>query len=166
MKLLAAEASDLSTVLSWVSSEQECLFWGGPILRYPATPDTAWSDMEASKENTYVLVDAESAITGFGQVLPRGGKCLHLARLIVDPRLRGQGVGRHLCTSIMKAGAAKHRAEWFTLNVYEKNEAAVKLYGSLGFEVKSKDDAGSVAMMKPLTSASPDADATGRFRRE
>jgi ribosomal protein S18 acetylase RimI-like enzyme len=154
MELRDAEAPDLLPVLSWVFNEQECLMWGGPKIRYPATRDTAWSDMEASKENAYVLVDATPAVIGFGQVLPRGDKCLHLARLIVDPRLRGQGIGRDLCIALMNIGAAKHHAEWFTLNVYETNGAAVQLYRSLGFEVKGKYDSGSVAMIQPLTNAS------------
>ncbi|MBB3232035.1 GNAT family N-acetyltransferase [Halomonas stenophila] len=154
MELRAAEPSDLLTVLSWVSSRDECLMWGGPKIRYPATPETAWSDMEASKENTYVLVDATLAGIGFGQVLPRCGKILHLARLIVDPGLRGQGIGRDLCIALMNIGAARHHADWFTLNVYESNEAAVKLYRSLEFEVKEQDDSGAVAMIQPLINAS------------
>ncbi len=154
MELRVAEASDLSTVLSWVSNQHECLMWGGPKIRYPATRDTAWSDMEASKENAYVLVDATPAVIGFGQVVPRGDMLLHLARLIVDPRLRGRGIGRDLCIALMNIGAAKHHAEWFTLHVYESNEAAMKLYRSLGFEVKDKDDSRSVAMIQSLTNAS------------
>jgi len=155
MELRTAEPSDISTVLGWISSRDECLMWGGPKIRYPATPETAWFDMKASEGNAYVLVDAASLIIGFGQVLPRGGEILHLARLIVDPGWRGQGIGRNLCVELMNIGATKHHAKWFTLNVYESNKPAVKLYRSLGFEVKEKDDsAGAIAMIQPITNAS------------
>ena len=86
--------------------------------------------MEASQENAYVLVGVTPAVIGFGQVLPRDDNFLHLARLIVDPGLRGQGIGRNLCVALMNIGAAKHHAKCFTLNVYESNVAAVKLYRS------------------------------------
>lgn len=128
--------------------------WAGPKVRYPATPESAWSDMEASGNNAYALVDAEAALIGFGQVLPRDANVLHLARVIVDPELRGQGIGRALCVALMNIGASKHHAEFFTLNVYESNKAAVRLYQSLGFELKEKDDSGAAAMIQQLPKAS------------
>ena len=154
MELRAAEASDLSTVLNWITSERESRMWAGPKVRYPASPESTWSDMEASGNNAYALVDAEAALVGFGQVLPREDNVLHLARLIVEPELRGQGIGRALCLALMNIGASKHPVEYFTLNVYASNKAAVRLYLSLGFEVKEKDASGAVAMIQPLTRAS------------
>jgi ribosomal protein S18 acetylase RimI-like enzyme len=154
MTLRAAEKSDLSKVLSWVTSEWELRMWAGPNVRYPAAPESAWSDIEASENNAYTLVDAEDVIIGFGQVLPRDDNVLHLARLIVDSELRGQGIGRDLCIALMNMGASKYHAEYFTLNVYESNKAAVRLYQSLGFDVKGCDALDVVAMIKPLTKAS------------
>lgn len=154
MTLRIAEKSDLSTVLSWIASERESLMWAGPKVRYPAAAESAWSDMGASENNAYTLVDAEDTIVGFGQVFPRDDNLLHLARLIVDPGLRGQGIGRNLCIALMNVGTSKHCADYFTLNVYQSNKAAVRLYQSLGFNVKGRDDSGAVAMIKPLTKAS------------
>ena len=154
MTLRAAEMSDLSTVLTWISSEQESCMWAGPKLRYPAAPESAWADMKATRNNAYTFVDEKDAVIGFGQILPREGNVLHLARLIVDPALRGQGIGRDLCIALMQTGASKHPAEFFTLNVYESNKAAVRLYQSLGFDVKAGVDSGAVAMIKPLTNVS------------
>ena len=128
--------------------------WAGPKVRFPASPDSAWSDMGASENNAYTLVDAEDVIIGFGQILPGDDNVLHLARLIVDPKLRGQNIGRDLCIALMNMGASKHHAEYFTLNVYESNKAAIRLYHSLGFDVKSSDASGAIAMIKPLTNAS------------
>ena len=148
MELHPAQQSDLTTVLGWINCEHECRMWAGPNIRYPATPDTAWQDMEASDGNAYVLMDPESKVVGFGQVLFREGNVLHLARLIVDPGLRGQGVGRDLCVALMDIGSANQPAEYVTLNVYESNRAAVRLYQSLGFEIKERGDSGALAMVK------------------
>ena len=148
MELRIAEKSDLLTVLGWISGEHECRMWAGPNIRYPATPDTAWQDMEASDGNAYVLVDAASRVVGFGQVLSREGNVLHLGRLIVDPGLRGKGVGRDLCVRLMDMGCASQPTEYVTLNVYESNRAAVRLYQSLGFEIKERGDSEALAMVK------------------
>jgi len=74
MEVRSAEASDLSTVLNWVTSEHESLIWAGPKVWYPATPESAWSD-----------------------------------------------------------------------------KAAVRLYHSLGFEVKGKNDSGALAMIRRIS---------------
>ena len=150
MELRLAQESDLVTVLGWINGEYECRMWAGPNIRYPATPETAWQDMEASDENAYVLVDPASRVVGFGQVLYRENRALHLARLIVEPGRRRQGVGRDLCAALMEVGSANQPAETFTLNVYESNKAAVRLYQSLGFEIKERDDSGTVAMVKAI----------------
>jgi len=151
MELRAAERTDLSIILPWIASEHECRLWAGPKIRFPPTPQSAWFDMGASEENAYALVDAAAALIGFGQILPRDGNVLHLARLLVNPELRGQGVGRELCLALMDIGAAKHTPEHFTLNVYESNKAAVRLYSSLGFEIKERGNPGELAMIKSLT---------------
>lgn len=151
MTLRPAQAAELAMVLSWVKGEQECRMWAGPNVRYPGTPDTAWADMEASEQNTYALVDAESVIMGGGQLLLREDGVLHLARLIVDPALRGQGVGRALCVALVEQGASQHHVSSFTLNVYESNTAAFRLYQALGFVEKGRGDSGALAMIKPIT---------------
>lgn len=151
MELRAAERTDLFIILPWITSEHECRMWAGPKMRFPPTPQSAWSDMEASGENAYVLVDAAAALIGFGQVLPRDENILHLARLLINPGLRRQGIGRELCLALMKIGAAKHHPENFTLNVYESNKAAVRLYLSLGFKIIKRGNPGELAMIKSLT---------------
>ncbi|WP_157982834.1 GNAT family N-acetyltransferase [Aliidiomarina minuta] len=148
MELRAAEASDLVTILNWVANERECQMWAGPAICYTATPELIWSDIHASQESSFVLLNTHTALAGFGQLRLRAEQGVHLARLIVDPELRGQGIGKQLCRALMKEGTEKHKAPHFTLNVYESNKGAIKLYQSLGFEIKTKDKAGLIAMFK------------------
>lgn len=154
MEQRVARQSDLSRVLGWLSGEEACRMWAGPNLRVPATPETAWADIEATPENAYVLVDAASEVVAFGQVLPKGDHTAHLARLIVDPEARGRGIGRALCETLIDIGSGTHAATYFTLNVYASNRPAVRLYQRLGFSVKERDGAGVLAMARVLTVAS------------
>lgn len=122
--------------------------WAGPVVRYPATRTSVWADIEASEQNAYALLDAEGQMVAFGQILRREGGVIHLARLVVDPASRGQGVGRALCVALMKEGALAHSLNAFTLKVYESNKPAFHLYQSLGFELNGRVDSGVVAMIK------------------
>jgi ribosomal protein S18 acetylase RimI-like enzyme len=103
--------------------------------------------MEASDDNAYALVSEESAVVGFGQVLPRADNVVHLCRLIVDPAFRGQGMGRYLCIALMNMGTSKYQADHFTLNVCESNTAALRLYRSLGFDATERIDSGVIGMV-------------------
>ncbi|WP_447956235.1 GNAT family N-acetyltransferase [Vreelandella sp. EE7] len=148
MTLRAAEQADLAKVLKWPTTEQAFLMWAGPAVRYPATPASAWADMEASEQNAYVYLDATGQRVAFGQILQREGGVIHLARLVVDPALRGQGVGRALCVALMEEAASKQQVSAFTLKVFESNKPALHLYQSLGFEFNGRAESGAVAMIK------------------
>lgn len=121
MKLRAAEALGLSTVLSWIDGEQSLRMWAGPKVQYPVSPQNIWSELSASADNAYAFADGEGAVIGFGQILLKVNNSLHLARLIVNPELRAQGIGRNLCVALMDIGVSKHQPEYFTFNVYESN---------------------------------------------
>lgn len=84
-----------------------------------------------------VVVPAEGA--GKPDVLAQGGWMLfgeeaHILTIAVRPELRGQGIGRwlllHLLAEAQEAGCAS-----VLLEVRPSNEAAIRLYESLGFAV-------------------------------
>lgn len=110
-------------------------------------------DIDASSDNAYVLVGAGPEIVAFGQALPRGSEAAHLARLIVNPRFRLQGIGRQLYMGLMDAALAMHSPERFTLNVHESNRAAAALYTSLGFAAQGSNGTGLIAMSRPASIA-------------
>lgn len=153
MALRAAHRADMATVLEWIPDEQSCRLWAGPRLQAPTTAATAWADIEASGDNAYVLPGPALEVAAFGQALRRSWETVHLARLIVNPRFRRQGIGRRLCLGLMEVAQVAHGAERFTLNVYESNQAAAALYTSLGFVAEGHDGAGLIAMGGPATIA-------------
>jgi ribosomal protein S18 acetylase RimI-like enzyme len=58
----------------------------------------------------------------------------HIARVIVDPRLRRQGFGRKLVTAALDEAVARGLGI-VTLNVRSQNEAAIRTYSGLGFHI-------------------------------
>jgi ribosomal protein S18 acetylase RimI-like enzyme len=59
----------------------------------------------------------------------------HLARIILAPDARGQGLGTTLCELLMAEAAHSTGAGAFTLRVYRDNDPALAIYERLGFAV-------------------------------
>lgn len=132
-QLRPATCNDLSTILSWTTTAESIKRWGGPLLTFPPDVAKTWYEIGANDSNSFVLVDEQDCVLGFGQTLQREAQAIHLARIILAPETRGKGLGRVLCEELMKTAIAQHQPAKFTLNVYQDNAAAVSLYRSLGF---------------------------------
>jgi L-amino acid N-acyltransferase YncA len=94
--------------------------------------------MVAPPGRAVVAVDAEGTILGSASMYPnRGGGGAHVASasFMVDPRSGGRGIGRALGESVIEwARDGGFRAIQFNA-VVETNEAAVRLWRSLGFTI-------------------------------
>jgi ribosomal protein S18 acetylase RimI-like enzyme len=119
--------------MSWFPTEQSVNVWGGLMFRYPFTPETFYEDVYWQKMDTYCLVDAAGEMLAFGQIYERHGR-INLARLVVSPQRRGQGIGRQLILLLMEKGQEDFPLTEFSLYVYKDNYAAKKCYAGVGFE--------------------------------
>jgi L-amino acid N-acyltransferase YncA len=94
--------------------------------------------MVAPPGRAVVAVDADGTILGSASMYPnRGGGGAHVASasFMVDPRSGGRGIGRALGESVIEwAREGGFRAIQFNA-VVETNEAAVRLWRSLGFTI-------------------------------
>ncbi len=132
-RLRPATNDDLADILSWLTTAESLKLWGGPLLTFPPDVAKTWCEIGANDNNSFVLVDQQDRVLGFGQTLQREAHAIHLARIILAPDTRGQGLGRVLCEQLMQTAIKQHQPAKITLNVYQENEVAVSLYRSLGF---------------------------------
>ena len=133
MKLNAATNSEIDHLMSWFPSERSVDIWGGPKFRYPFTPETFREDVCWQNMDTYCLVDAAGEMLAFGQIYERHGR-INLARLVVSPNRRGQGIGRQLVVLLMEQGRKSIPRPEYSLYVYRDNHPAKACYAGLGFE--------------------------------
>ncbi|WP_051228824.1 GNAT family N-acetyltransferase [Paludibacterium yongneupense] len=131
-----ATLSDLASALGWLPSPAAMRLWGGPQLRWGASAAEVWETIQAAEHRVYALVD-DGALQGLAQIVERDGRA-HLARVIVDPHLRGQGVGERLLRAVLAQALALSVAA-VTLNVYRENRVAIRLYRKLGFDFCDAD---------------------------
>ncbi|MFE2756717.1 GNAT family N-acetyltransferase [Actinosynnema sp. NPDC059335] len=109
------------------------------------SPPPGWWELAAQPDPTpaqrHVLTSGERV--GFGAVVRDGrvlaavrgavvGDLLHVARLAVRPEARRRGLARRLMAGLAAWGLDRG-ATTCALQVAEHNEAAIALYGSLGF---------------------------------
>lgn len=133
--LASADDSDIDALMTWFRSADDVKVWGGPRFRYPFTAQSFREDCHWPEMASYSLQDPEREFRAFGQFYDRNGR-INLARLIVHPRYRRQGIGRDLMSRLMQAGREALALPAYSLYVYRDNDAALRCYRSLGFEIR------------------------------
>jgi ribosomal protein S18 acetylase RimI-like enzyme len=136
MKFQQATKKDLVTVLKWIPDARSCLVWAGPKVIFPFELEQLYDAIEFDKIHTYSLTD-EKNLLALGQLRMFENKRGHLSRIIVNPELRGKGIGEILCSELIDE-AKQLKCKTISLNVNNDNEVAIRLYKKLGFIVPTK----------------------------
>lgn len=134
-QLVEADEADLATLMTWFSGAEDVNLWGGPRFRFPFTPDTFREDCRFGEMASFRLNAPAGEFAAFGQVYERYGR-INFARLVVNPDMRGTGVGKRLLAALMEAGPRVVAAHEFSLFCYRHNAAALACYRSMGFAVR------------------------------
>lgn len=132
--LRPAGLDDLERILSWAPDADAMRLWAGPTIGFPVSPGQLWDNLHHAPGAAFVLCSTASGeVVGFGQVMSREEGFAHLARIIVAPAWRGQGLGRVLCEELMRIAPTFLPIHAFSLYVYPENKRAWALYRKLGF---------------------------------
>jgi len=133
-RLRPAKPDDLDVVLPWAPDAEAMRRWAGPSIGFPVSRQQLWENLHHVAGEAFVLcLDPGEEIVGFGQVMHREDDYAHLARIIVAPARRGQGLGRVLCRELLRVAPTFLPVQAFSLYVYPDNARARALYRSLGF---------------------------------
>ncbi len=143
LTLRAAVAADYEAISHWVSNSAQCAHWAGPHMPFPFSGAELPGLIAASRgivagesASNFSLVDgrAESPdAIGFGQLIQESPTEFRLARIIIAPERRGQGLGAVLCRLLIGRAGRIPGAQLVKLYVYRGNAPAHRLYTKLGF---------------------------------
>ena len=133
-QIIEASDRDLDELMSWFRDAAEVDIWGGPRFRYPFTKATFQKDCHWGRIAGFRLNSPAGEFAAFGQMYRRYGR-INLARLVVKPGMRGQGVGKRLVGLLIEMGPKLFPADEFSLFVYRHNAAALGCYQSMGFVI-------------------------------
>lgn len=120
--------------MSWFNDEQALFSWAGPGFGYPFDDASFTADLHLDELSSFALTSDTSELLAFGQFYARLGKC-HMARLVVSPHHRGQGLAAELLRLLCERGSRELGTEGFSLFVLEDNAAAIAAYRKFGFEI-------------------------------
>ncbi len=119
-------------VAGWARTAHEVALLCG-LVEYPFPADavTSWRKVEPDIQS-YLLFEGERAV-GYGELwLDDEEDEVELARLIVDPAERGQGIGAELVRALLKPAIAAGHPDIF-LRVRPENAVAIRTYLRTGF---------------------------------
>ncbi|MDH3747031.1 MAG: GNAT family N-acetyltransferase [Gammaproteobacteria bacterium] len=133
--LQRSDEVDIDVLMGWFDTEAEVITWGGPKFRFPYTRESFRKDCHWPEMASFSLRDPSEQLCAFGQMYDRNGR-INLARLVVRPDRRGNGIGRQLVTMLMSVGPTLLPLGEFSLFVFRDNLPALKCYRSLGFEIQ------------------------------
>lgn len=143
-----ASIKELAQALTWPSDAAEFRLWFGEKVPYGSAKEHIWAQIKGDERGTYAYYQ-DNTLVGFAQAYEKVAGGIHIACLIVNPSVRGKGVGRGFVTALM-AQAKSHNAQFLTLNVYPENTPARALYKRLGFQ-EVGEQSGMVAMRLTTT---------------
>lgn len=134
-KFESANDADFGELMRWFENKTDVRRWGGPEFAYPFTPETFRRDCHWPGMASFSLRDGDGALLAFGQFYDREGH-INLARIGVRPDVQGQGIGRRFMSRLMAVSIEQLPLPAYSLYVYRDNEAALRCYRSLGFEIR------------------------------
>ena len=128
--------SDIDQLMKWFPDADATRTWGGPDFRHPFNRHSFAEDIHWGQMATFSLRGPAGELAAFGQIYERL-KRINLARLVVNPTMRGQGIGSRLIEMLMTLGPQMYSCTEYSLFVYRDNVAAANCYESLGFKVSN-----------------------------
>lgn len=130
MELRKLNSYDISEISRWPISINDLLYWANlknDDVRNINRKLQEW--IEADYVTAYVVVHNEKTV-GYGEIWTDDGE-VEIARLLVRPDHRSQGIGRFLLKLLVNKAKSIDENIW--LRVHPNNTLAIDLYKSNGF---------------------------------
>lgn len=138
LHLRSFPAESAGVVSGWAQSDEEVLMWcGAGTAPVTAEQVSAWAGEDGVEP--FGLYRGKRLVA-YGELWVDDYEAeVELARLIVDPGERGQGLGRYLAAGLARLARFRHPRVF--LRVHPGNIAALRCYTAAGFEPLGPDQA-------------------------
>lgn len=150
-RLRRRRPEDLPAVVSWIPDAVALHRFAGSSLQWPLTAPALAGSAAADGVTAWVL-DHEGEVAGHVR-MTWNGPAVRFGHVLVDPALRGRGLGRRLVVLALEQARAEG-AERIDLVVVEGNDVAQRLYEALGFTLTGqRSPDGALGMSRPAGGA-------------
>ena len=126
----------LNSVLSRWLSNPKTLHFTSPTVQYPYNINN-WITTSYNDQNTHTYtIEIDNWIIGhLSAKLNKETNSAHLFHLIIDKNHRRKGYAKKLITYVERKLVTENNINSITLNCVKKNELAINLYQSIGYNV-------------------------------
>jgi [ribosomal protein S18]-alanine N-acetyltransferase len=132
------DRADAATVLSWARTAEEREAWAATTAEDP--DETIFDRWHADEDVHPFGFVGDDALVGYGEIWEDPDEReAELARLIVDPAMRGRGVGRRMVRLLSERARALGYADVW-VRVVPTNITAIRAYAAAGFVRTTPDD--------------------------
>ncbi|MEZ9448034.1 GNAT family N-acetyltransferase [Vibrio splendidus] len=154
MEINRFKASDAEEIVTWFTSLEDYVLWGGRTFGWPLE---AASIIERSQEphvelyifsasKSYSEPNADSSansnaddLLGFMEFQRMSDNELRFCRVAIHPNQRGKGLGQSMLESALEAAKEIPDITTITLAVFKQNYGAKRCYDKAGFQVVDKE---------------------------
>ena len=138
LSLQPFERADFDRLISWVESPEFLMQWAGPIFTFPldAGQLERYKLLATGDPPTRYIYTALAGVDAVGHIelsqVDRRNSSATLARVLVAPGRRGQGLGGQMVTQALAIGFDTLGLHRLDLNVFDFNHAAIACYTRAG----------------------------------
>ncbi len=131
MQFKEAKAIDLESVVGFLTTPDE-LFFFHPKATFPLTVDQLLPNFQSRKGNTVIIVDGK--VAGYANFISiSDGNLATIGNVVVDPKLRGTGLGKALINRMETSAKALYGAKQIFIPCFNTNTAGLLFYHKLGY---------------------------------
>lgn len=125
------QAQDIARICSFARTEEEQFFFF-PAATWPLTEAQLQASVDKRSDST--VIEFDGVVVGFANFYKweQAGTCT-IGNVIVDPAIRGKGIGARLIEQMIDIARTRHQASEVTLSCFNSNVAGLLLYPKLGF---------------------------------
>ncbi|MFA0408890.1 GNAT family N-acetyltransferase [Vibrio splendidus] len=154
MEINRFKASDAEEIVTWFTSLEDYVLWGGRTFGWPLEaasiiersqePHVELYTFSASKSYSEPSTEPNAKsntddLLGFMEFQRMSDSELRFCRVAIHPNLRGKGLGQSMLETALEAAKQIPNVTTITLAVFKQNYGAKRCYDKAGFQVVDKE---------------------------
>lgn len=136
IKMIPFTLEDAPALMGWIDSVELLMQFGGPNYSYPLTLDQISTIVQEPNRLAFSFWDIKAnQLFGHGQILINEDDFRLSSLIIGHPNYRSQGLGAEITKELTHFGFQNTNHQVASLHVFDFNNAAIKAYQKIGFQV-------------------------------
>ncbi|CAH6910602.1 GNAT family N-acetyltransferase [Vibrio chagasii] len=150
MEINRFKASDAEEIITWFTSLEDYVLWGGRTFGWPLKAASIIERSQEPQVELYTFSESSalselssngnnSELIGFMEFQRMSDSELRFCRVAIHPSQRGKGFGQSMIESALEAAKQIPDVTTISLAVFQQNIGAKRCYDKAGFQVVDKE---------------------------